>query len=252
MIPKCPLELAIQLAERGFAVFPCLLSKKPACEHGFKSATTDVIAVSALWQRHPGELVGVATGATSDLAVLDIDAKHVEARGWWRLHRGTLPPTWTVRTRSGGLHLWFRHMPGLRCSVSVIARGIDVRAEGGYVIAWHVAGSPILRQGPLAPWPDWLKPPTRQKTGRLTEPPRVPDERQTAALVRFVALAPESERNNRLFWAACRMGSMVASGSIVAAEAEALLVHAAVHAGLPEIEARRTTRSGFETGGIVS
>ena len=32
-------------------------------------------------------------------------------------------------------------------------------------------------------------------------------------------------------------------------EAEALLVHAATHSGLPEVEARRTTRSGLTTGG---
>jgi Bifunctional DNA primase/polymerase, N-terminal len=201
-----------------------------------------------LWQRHQGELVGIATGTVSNLAVLDIDAKHAEARAWWDGHRTQLPPTRTIRTRSGGLHLWYRHVPGLRCSASLIAPGVDVRATGGYVIAWHVAGLPLLRETSLPPWPDWLRPEQSVAVPRVLEPPRVPDDKQIAALVRFVASAPEKQRNNRLFWAACRMAAMVGPGLLAKKTAEELLVHAATHAGLPEIEARRTARSGFTTG----
>jgi len=112
MSPMFPMYCALRLAEDGFATFPCNRSKAPACPHGFLDASIDAAVIRNLWQRHQGELVGIATGTVSNLAVLDIDAKHAEARAWWDGHRTQLPPTRTIRTRSGGLHLWYRHVPG--------------------------------------------------------------------------------------------------------------------------------------------
>jgi hypothetical protein len=239
------MDHAIRLAEEGFATFPCNCSKRPACPHGFKAASTDTAVIRDLWEHHRGELVGIATGSVSDLAVLDIDAKHRGARDWWAAHRGRLLPTRAVRTRSGGLHLWYRNASGLRCSASAIAPGVDVRAEGGYVIAWHCTGLPVLCEAGLAAWPASLAIPDRAAVQHAPEPARVPDDRQIATLVRFAAMASEGQRNSRLFWAACRMARMVASRLIGAREAEELLVYAAVHAGLPETEARKTARSGL-------
>ena len=186
MSPMTPMDYALRLAEDGFATFPCNRSKAPACPHGFRDASTDAAAIRALWQRHRGELVGVATGAVSNLAVLDIDAKHAEAHSWWEAHRTQLPQTRTIRTRSGGLHLWYRDAPGLRCSVSMIAPGVDVRATGGYVIAWHAAGLPVLRDG-RCNLAGMVVAEADCGHQRAPEQPRVPDDRQTAALVRFVA-----------------------------------------------------------------
>jgi hypothetical protein len=42
---------------------------------------------------------------------------------------------------------------------------------------------------------------------------------------------------------------MVTSRLLAKSEAEAVLVHAAMHAGLPENEARKTASSGLTTGG---
>jgi Bifunctional DNA primase/polymerase, N-terminal len=248
MTPMSPMQQALQLAEDGFAAFPCRTNKRPACPHGFYDASSDPSAIVALWREYPGHLVGVRTGAASDLAVLDIDAKHAEASTWWAEHRNDLLPTHVVRSRSGGLHLWYRHAPGLRCSAGMIATGVDVRADGGYIIAWQAVGFKVLCGAALAPWPMWL-PAQPKAIQRGSEPTRVPDDRRVAALVRVAALAPETRRNAKLFWAACRMSGMVSSGLLPKAEAEELLVRAAMHAGLPELEARRTARSGFAAGG---
>jgi len=240
---------AIRLAQEGFAVFPCSHSKRPACTQGFLDATNDPAQLRALWDAYPDELVAIATGAVSNLAVLVIDVKHITAHEWWTTHRTRLLPTRVLRTRSGGLHLWFRSKPGLRCSVSAIHSGVDVRAEGGYVIAWQCAGFPVLLDAPLARWPDWLSHASNQTiVEHDSEPARVPDDKQLAALVRFAATAPEQQRNNRLFGAACRMSGMVNSKYLGESEAERLLVAAARHAGLPESEACKTTRSGLATG----
>lgn len=250
--PGCQREnalvCALDLAKVGRAVFPCLPSKAPACPMGFKAATSDQTALAGLWHSHPGELVGIATGAASDLSVLDID-QIPAGRDWWAANRDRLPPTRAIRTRSGGLHLWFHNLPGLRCSAGIISPGIDVRADGGYVIAWHCAGLPVLRDPPdLAPWPVWLLPAKPQPHQRPPERPRVPDDVQTDALVRFVRAAPERQRNTCLYWAACRMAAMVASRLMSEAEAESLLIGAATHVGLPQIEAAKTIRSGLAAG----
>jgi hypothetical protein len=244
------LTAALALAAEDHAVFPCRPDKRPATPHGFKDATRDPDTIRDLWRRWPGDLIGIATGEVSDLAVLDIDAKP-NGRDWWAEHRGHLPVTRTVRTRSGGLHLYFRHVSGLRCSASVIAPAIDVRADGGYVIAWAAAGLPVLHQGPLARWPIWLHPPQPQPVQRGPESPRVPDDLQIDRLVRIVANAPQQQRNNRLFWAACRMARLVASRMLGEGEAEALLVAAADRVGLPETESRRTVRSGLAAGRVA-
>jgi hypothetical protein len=76
----------------------------------------------------------------------------------------------------------------------------------------------------------------------------IPDERALASLVRLVAAAPEGERNNLAFWAACRVGEMARSGLIGLETAQAVITLAAVRAGLSRGEAERTARSGIRTG----
>ena len=69
-------------------------------------------------------------------------------------------------------------------------------------------------------------------------------------LVRFVLGGiPERDRNNRLYWAACRAAEMVTAGLVDQATAEAVLIDAALGAGLHggEPEARRTIASGMRT-----
>jgi hypothetical protein len=124
---------ACELAAAGYACFPCLASKAPACPGGFKAASADPDQLVDLWHRHSGPLVGVVTGQLSGVDVLDLDSRH-GAAAWWANHRSRLPPTRTHRTRSGGLHLFFRHAPGLRISAGRVAPGCDVRADGGYII----------------------------------------------------------------------------------------------------------------------
>jgi hypothetical protein len=241
---------ATELAALGYPVFPCLESKAPACPGGFKSAKSDPAGIAELWRRYPGPLVGIPTGEASGLAVLDLDAKHPEARKWWQGNQARLPLTRTLRTRSGGLHLYFRHSPGLLCSVSKIAVGVDVRANGGYVIGWHLAGLPVLCDGPLADWPEWFVPPERQRLQRVPEPSNVPVDKRAGALLRVILAAKEGERNSCLFWAACRMAELVQAKQVSASNGRALLIRAGMDSGLTAIEAERTVKSAFAALGF--
>jgi hypothetical protein len=151
------LAVALALASEGRSCFPCAGNKRPTSPHGFLDASADPIALCELWSKCPGQLVGVRTGNASGFDVLDLDRKHPQAAEWWTAHRDSIPVTRVHRTRSGGLHLLPQHASHLRCSASKIARGIDVRGDGGYVIWWPIAGLPALRAAPVAPWPDWSR-----------------------------------------------------------------------------------------------
>jgi hypothetical protein len=99
--------------------------------------------------------VGVPTCADNGIDVLDVDTKN-GATDWWWQHFEELPKTRTQVTESGGYHVFFRHAEGLRCSSSRIAEGVDVRADGGYVIDWSREGLPVANAGLLADWPEDL------------------------------------------------------------------------------------------------
>jgi hypothetical protein len=129
------LQAALQLAERGLAVFPCRpRDKRPATAHGCKDATTDVIEVQTWWQENPSYNIGIATGAVSGIFVVDVDNAESELR---RLEQqnGELPPTVEAIT-ARGRHLYFRYPSTPVCNTAgKIAEGIDTRSDGGYVLA---------------------------------------------------------------------------------------------------------------------
>ncbi|HEX9535842.1 MAG TPA: hypothetical protein VF924_10235 [Stellaceae bacterium] len=69
-------------------------------------------------------------------------------------------------------------------------------------------------------------------------------------LARAVARAPEGQRNGVLFWAACRVGEVIAAGQIDRELGIELLAQAAAIAGLPDTEARRTITSGLAKNAV--
>jgi putative DNA primase/helicase len=114
--------------------------------------------------------IGIVTGRLSGLVVLDADSP--EALAWMRAH---LPPTYAGTQTTKGQHWYFRH-PGSRVRNKVRIRTedpaikIDVRADGGYVVApgsLHVSGARYERIGPWPPFdclpvfdPAWIDPAT--------------------------------------------------------------------------------------------
>lgn len=102
---------------------------------------------------------GIVTGAVSGIIVLDADGPE----GIASLIGMGMPSTPTVKT-GNGFHLYFKH-PGGNVSNSVrMQPGLDLRADGGYVVAppsVHPDGTRYEWQtppsdAPLAPPPEWL------------------------------------------------------------------------------------------------
>lgn len=237
-----------------YPAFPCLGDKRPACPTGFKAAAPAWRGLATLWMRHPGTLVGVPAGELSGRDILDVD-RGKRGEKWWAENRHRIPPTRKHRTRSGGLHVLFKHRAGLKPSVGRIAPGIDVRAQGSYIIWWPAAGFPV-QDHPLADWPDWLMPtdPTPSPRPRPREggPASGAEEDTMRALrgaAQLVERAAKGERNAICFWAACRAAEKLRDGplpSFVTADwITELLACAASRAGLPAREAGLTIASGL-------
>jgi hypothetical protein len=153
-----PVERVLDLAKK-YPVFPCrrndekdsegrtLRAKSPLTKNGFKDATQDEAQIRRWWSDRPDALVGVPTGSRTGLAVLDYDhraAAHA-AQEWLVENQQALTGTRVHQTGggSGGRHYLFSlpHGVKIRGGVSVtlgkVKRdGIDIRAEGGYIIWW--------------------------------------------------------------------------------------------------------------------
>jgi hypothetical protein len=152
----------------------------------------------------------------------------------------------------------FKYRTGLKCSVSKIAPGIDVRGDGGYVVWWPAAGFTVVDHA-LADWPAWLTPPEPAPTPAPRRPATYDEaslkEAEAATLrgLRGAALrvehAREGERNALCFWAACRAKEKLRDGPLPPFVSEAwvidLLTIAANRAGLPAREASLTIASGL-------
>jgi hypothetical protein len=174
--------MALMYAQRGWGVLQCRPSgKEPAIRGGFKAATTEKRAIVAAWTAQSAANVGVATGAKSGLVVLDVDPRNGGDASLAELERihGTVPVTPSVETGGGGRHFYFAAPEGAVRS-GVLADGLDVKADGGYVIAppsvhpdggvYRWANGPTV---PLAPCPEWVLLPAK-KAQSTTERALVP------------------------------------------------------------------------------
>lgn len=131
----------MDLARRGSHVFPVDKNKKPITKKGdFSderwSASNDLATVHFMFSKFPDADIGIACGE-SGLVVIDVDVKSGGLK-WYEEHKDELRCAYIVRTRSGGYHLYYLADPArpIRDSAGIIAPGVDVRGEGGYVVAY--------------------------------------------------------------------------------------------------------------------
>ena len=140
--PVLPLHTAVAGARCSCGHANCdARGKHPRTEPGVKAASTDPKQIDAWWRKWPEANIGVATGSTSGLLVIDLDSPQGLAvfRRIHAAHGGeSLPRAWVVVT-GRGWHIYFPIPPGserISCSTGKGSeQGVDVRADGGYVVA---------------------------------------------------------------------------------------------------------------------
>ncbi len=210
------LDAALGYARLGWSVFPLhtpinggcscgnpecgkKTGKHPRTLHGLKEATTSEVLIREWWKKWPDANIGILTGSPSGVVVLDVDPHKGGEESLAQLERtcGLLPKTVETITGGGGRHLFFKD-PGVRISntASVLAPGLDIRADGGYIVAppslhrsgqlytWEVEHA--LDDMALAPMPAWLLSKltdTRYRQGSTTpEGEAIPDGRRNQTL----------------------------------------------------------------------
>jgi putative DNA primase/helicase len=253
--------------------------KHPRYRNWTETASADLAVVFKWFKYHPNSNIGIATGATSGIVVIDIDPGSGGNDSLQALEQkyGPLPPTWEQNTGGGGRHLVFSS-PGVKIANTQnndlgkrLGPGVDVRGDGGQFVAWpslHASGRQYTWQ--KAPWemtlagmPHWLvdllqrpaestrrasgwdggRTGSTARTGTITPYARKALESELAR----VTSAPPSSGNDQLNVAAYNLGQLVGGGEMDRATAEHELLMAATPRR-PEAEARATIKSGIEAG----
>lgn len=141
--------------------------KHPRTPKGFKNATVDPDQIKRWHKRWPSSNWGLACGP-SGLAVVDIDPRNQGDNSIDDLQRqhGKLPDTVSALTGGGGEHHLYAQPTGDPVNSGVLALGVEVKAEGGYIViapSNHIAGrhyhwesSSRPRETDVAPLPLWI------------------------------------------------------------------------------------------------
>ncbi|MGY4907115.1 bifunctional DNA primase/polymerase [Streptomyces sp. 900116325] len=284
--PSALLSAALQAAERGWHVFPLRPGDKRPALHGETAcprtgpcttghlkweqrATTDPDRIRAAWSAGAFN-VGIATGP-SGLVVVDLDMPNSEedapdgAANLSALCERAgqpVPRTRTIRTASGGQHLYFSAPAAARLhnTAGTLAPLVDTRAWGGYVVAAgsvvngrrYTVGGPAL----INPLPPWLKqgllPPHPQAAATVPGPAPVPlraHRYAETALQRergTVRAAGEGRRNTTLLASVRAVGRFVAWGDLPRHVVEAAFQAEGEAIGLAAAECRATITSALE------
>jgi hypothetical protein len=167
-----PMEgAAFDYAARGWSVIPIeARGKRPIVAwQAFQQRISTPEEIRDWFRRWPHANVAIVTGAVSGLVVLDIDPQHGGAPSLAELEsmHDRLPLTVETATGGGGRHLYFLHPRGVVRNKVGLAPGIDVRGDGGCVVAppsTHPSGRRYTwlrghapEELPLAPLPGWLR-----------------------------------------------------------------------------------------------
>lgn len=170
---------AFAYAEAGMRVIPLWAVDKDGvclCYMGKDCKSQGKHPVSNGWQKSPrvkddfmeamfrNRNIGIATGKDSGIFVLDIDPDNeglVTAKALSDKYGSFFNSTTRIKTGSGGYHLYYT-LPDfeLKNSASKIGQGIDVRGEGGQVVAppsVSAKGAYTLDNAvEVGPAPEWL------------------------------------------------------------------------------------------------
>lgn len=278
------LAAARDLMAKGWAVFPLhnpiitsiarkcsckegdkcgTIGKHPRTATGFKEATsTSEATVCNWWSRWPAANTGIATGSASGFVVLDIDPD----KGGWESFQtitdehGQLPDTVEVNTGGNGRHLYFKNPEKkIPNSTTKLGSGLDVRGDGGYVVAppsLHKSGNRYSwREGcgpgeiEMAEMPEWLIEilvPAEKPKPVETKREFSSSEKIQFWLGKALAKTVNGTRNETGLWLACQLRDGGASLSDVESAMRAYQQRCpGGDAQYTEREAMATARSAF-------
>jgi len=259
------LKAALWYANNDWLVFPChgikdgkctcgdpkceSQGKHPLTKNGVKDATTDTEIIGTWFKKWPWANVAIATGKESNLIVVDIDPRHEGLISLKKLEDTyvTLPPTPTVSTGGDGLHYYFSYPKTIEIKNAVnIQPGIDVRSDGGYVVAPpsnHLSGKNYEWKPGQHPSDIGLAPYNRGWF-MADEKEEEKKEQQTRIATGVLKGVVKGQRDDTLFHYACKLRAQGLSKE----ETEILILTAAnaCKPKFPEEDARRKIESAWK------
>jgi len=123
------LQAALEYQRKGFSVIPVHTKSKKPCFtwKGFQKKSATEEQIKKWWGKRPKANIGIVTGEVSGIVVVDIDKEEIP--DW-------LPETLCSKT-SKGWHYYYKYDPTrpIHNNVQVLGENIDIRGEGGYVVA---------------------------------------------------------------------------------------------------------------------
>jgi hypothetical protein len=270
------LAAALGYTSYGWAVFPACAAVKKSHKCAERSngakwgATSDPAEVRRDFARWPNARIGIPTGTINRIVVIETDtmAGHAidgaASLAQLEVEHGLLPDTRMACSPSGSLHHYFRH-PGIKIktTASELGDGIDVRGNGGMVIAppsVNLDGRRYrwINKLPIADMPQWLieltreKPPTisQHAVAAIRQPIEGPSKYGTAALRNELINIHQAEpghRNAVLNKAGFSLGQLVVIGLLDQVEVARLLFAAAAVWGNPNKD-RNVIRYAMQAG----
>lgn len=184
-------------ASNEWPVFP-LHGKKPIIKDWPNQATTDIDQIDEWFGNGSPSNIGILTGSKSGIFILDVDKKNsgIESLNSLEKEHGPLPETLVAQTGGGGYHYYFNYPEGgIKNSTGKIGPGLDIRGQGGYVVAppsCHENGNTYQWENegpdntPIADAPKWLL--------KLVEKPKNQEESKVAYHEKYY----EGSRNSSL------------------------------------------------------
>ena len=182
------LNFALAFANAGFHLHPCKEDKKPHLDAWPDRATTDQAQINAWAQRFPNCRWGVAAGK-SGLVIIDSDIKEnkrgEDTLALLQADNGHLPETYTVRTKSGGIHRYFKGQT--KTASQNLGPALDTRSVGGYAIIPDGIDYLPLNNAPIVEAPQWII----DKAGK-------PGDKERPKDVDIPAIGVELDKHERL------------------------------------------------------
>ncbi len=133
-------EIALKYLKNGKSIFPVGKDKKPLIAwEEYQTRLATIEEVEKWWSLFPEANIGLVTGKVSGVTVIDFDLGSEDYK--------TFPETLTVRTGSGGYHLYYKYY-SIRNKVRILPH-IDIRGDGGYVVAYPSETTDDYREGKL-------------------------------------------------------------------------------------------------------
>ena len=286
---------ALAHAKNGFYVIPLVEnSKRPLISDWQNRATTNPLQIDSWWTDHPNANIGIAC-EVSNLIVIDLDTSKgaVPSSPWNEVGAkngedvfkeicrkagdSQLFETYSVKTPSGGKHLYFYDQT-IAIKQGTEVNGwwrVDTRSKGGYIVA---EGSRLINSASgitdqyrsvgnhsvVLNFPAWLRDelspnavrenlvaPSSIHSSNISSNPVFSREFAEQVLSERCALIRntlEGSRNQSLIRHATYIGKIISMGSLDEREASQSLLEAAIASGLTQFESVNAIKAGIKYG----